>query len=60
MLIHPAVGGKKHREPVAIKAGGRIILTQGQSLYILTISLLNIVFLLVLYYKINNIKVEKL
>ncbi|KAG6353314.1 hypothetical protein INS49_007486 [Diaporthe citri] len=53
MLIHPAVWGRMHREPVAIKAGGGIVPTRGQSLYISTISFLNIVFLLAPYHMIQ-------
>lgn len=50
MLIHPAVWGRRHREPVAIKTGGGIVPTRGQSLYISIISFLNIIFLLAPYH----------
>lgn len=49
MLIDPAVWNKKHRQAVAIEAGGGIVSTRGQSLYIFTISFLNIIFLLAPY-----------
>lgn len=52
-LIHPAVWGRRHRQPVAINAGGGIVPTSGQSLYIVTISLLNAIFLLAPYHMIQ-------
>lgn len=53
ILIHPAVWGRRHREPVAIKAGGGIVPTRCQSLYIAIISFLNFVFLLAPYHMIQ-------
>ncbi|OBR13251.1 Ferric reductase transmembrane component 4 [Colletotrichum higginsianum IMI 349063] len=52
-IIHPAVWGTKHREPVAIKAGGGIVPTRGQALYIAVISFLNVIFLLAPYHMIQ-------
>lgn len=53
MLIHPAVWGRRHRQPVAINAGGGIVPTRGQSLYIVVISILNLIFLLAPYHMIQ-------
>ncbi|KAH6649501.1 ferric reductase like transmembrane component-domain-containing protein [Chaetomium tenue] len=46
-MINPALYGKHHREPVA--GGVGMMPTRGQALYILLISILNIVFLLAPY-----------
>ncbi|EAQ91937.1 hypothetical protein CHGG_00172 [Chaetomium globosum CBS 148.51] len=46
-MINPALYGKHHREPVAVGVG--MMPTRGQALYILLISILNIVFLLAPY-----------
>jgi len=53
MLIHPAVWGRRHREPVAITAGGGIVPTRGQSLYVFVISFPNITLLLAPYHMIQ-------
>ena len=45
LIIHPATFGTHHREPVA----GGVVPTRGQSLYILLISLLNIILLVAPY-----------
>ncbi|KAF2819037.1 ferric reductase-like protein transmembrane component 4 [Ophiobolus disseminans] len=45
ILVHPSTLGKHHREPVA----GGVIPTRGQSLYILLISLLNLILLVAPY-----------
>lgn len=45
VLIHPALWGSNHREPVAMAAGGGLVPTRGQAMYIALISILNIVFL---------------
>lgn len=45
VIIYPPLWGSKHREPVARLAGGGFVPTRGQGLYILLISILNIVFL---------------
>ncbi|GKT73908.1 ferric-chelate reductase [Colletotrichum tofieldiae] len=52
-IIHPAVWGARHREPVAIKAGGGIVPTRGQALYIAVVSFLNVIFLLAPYHMIQ-------
>lgn len=49
ILIEPPVLGKSHREPVAKYIGGGLMPTRGQTLYIILISVLNIVFLLAPY-----------
>jgi hypothetical protein len=46
MLNHPPVWGRRHREPVGLVAGGGLMPTRGQAMYIAIISLLNLVFLL--------------
>ncbi|KAF3154314.1 hypothetical protein TWF569_000293 [Orbilia oligospora] len=45
VLNYPAVWGTSHREPVAMIAGGGLVPTRGQAMYITLISILNIVFL---------------
>jgi predicted ferric reductase len=47
-LINPPLYGKRHREPVVAGAIG-MVPTRGQALYILLISLLNLIFLLAPY-----------
>ncbi|KAI9150231.1 Ferric/cupric reductase transmembrane component B [Paramyrothecium foliicola] len=49
MLNHPPVWGSKHREPVALKLGGGLVPTRGQALFIVFISILNLVFLIAPY-----------
>ncbi|KAK6534914.1 hypothetical protein TWF281_006214 [Arthrobotrys megalospora] len=45
VLNYPALWGSSHREPVAMIAGGGLVPTRGQAMYITFISILNIVFL---------------
>ncbi|KAF5845498.1 hypothetical protein GGP41_003126 [Bipolaris sorokiniana] len=45
LLIYPATFGRKHREPVA----GGLVPTRGQTLYIILISLLNLILLVAPY-----------
>ncbi|KAK6362242.1 hypothetical protein TWF730_005939 [Orbilia blumenaviensis] len=45
VLNYPALWGSNHREPVAMIAGGGLVPTRGQSMYIALISVLNIAFL---------------
>lgn len=45
-LVYPALGGRRHREPVA---AGAVVPTRGQALYIFVLSFLNVVFLLAPY-----------
>ncbi|KAF6798242.1 Ferric reductase transmembrane component 3-like protein 2 [Colletotrichum sojae] len=52
-LVHTVSFGSKHREPVALKAGGGIVPTRGQALYIALISFLNLIFLLAPYHMIQ-------
>lgn len=49
ILIEPPAWGKNHREPVARYIGGGLMPTRGQALYILLISLLNIIVLVAPY-----------
>jgi hypothetical protein len=46
VLNHPPVWGTRHREPVALAAGGGLVPTRGQALYIGLLSVLNLVFLI--------------
>jgi len=48
-LIQAAVWGKKHRQPVAAVAGGVLLPTRGQALYIALLSFLNAIFLVAPY-----------
>ncbi|KAI6267386.1 hypothetical protein MCOR28_008549 [Pyricularia oryzae] len=50
IVNHPAAFGTRHREPVAAAAGGAMVPTRGQVLYIGLISIVNFVLLVAPYY----------
>ncbi|KAI6585061.1 hypothetical protein MCOR07_002314 [Pyricularia oryzae] len=50
IVNHPAAFGTRHREPVAAAAGGAMVPTRGQVLYIGLISIANFVLLVAPYY----------
>ncbi|KAK8150338.1 hypothetical protein G3M48_002619 [Beauveria asiatica] len=50
MVIYPPLWGEKHRQSTAQAIGGGFMPTRGQSLYILVMVALNIIFLMVPYY----------
>ncbi|KFA74524.1 hypothetical protein S40288_10124 [Stachybotrys chartarum IBT 40288] len=53
MLSTPPAWGSRHREPVAPLAGGGLVPTRGQALYVALLSVLNVVFLVAPYYNIQ-------
>ncbi|KAJ4158534.1 uncharacterized protein LMH87_009056 [Akanthomyces muscarius] len=50
MIIYPPLWGSRHRQPTARAAGGGFMPTRGQSLYIVAVVALNLIFLIVPYY----------
>lgn len=53
IFVYPALWGSKHRQSSAKYIGGGYVPTRGQSWYILTVVLLNMMFLIAPYYTIQ-------